>query len=83
MILISKKHFHEISNGCRSERSRLEQRSVVKCFMAEKYKEWGKTVYEDCCSSQKYVYKWDKNGFVKTSLSKKETPLIGNTLILQ
>ena len=54
--------------------SRLEQKSVIKPLLAEKYKpsEVYKricNVYRKACLSKKNVYKWAKHGFATISQS--------------
>ena len=66
---------------------RLEKRSVRKSLLAEKCKPceiyrrmWD--VNGEACLSQKDIYKWAKDEFARTSLSRKDSLFSGNILTL-
>ena len=70
-----------------TDRSSLEQRSVIKFLLAEKCKQseiyrriWD--VYREVCLRRKKVYKFAEYGFATTSLSQSNSPWHGNRLTL-
>ena len=62
-----------------TEGSRLEQKSIIKFVLTENCKPYEIyrricDVYGEICFSQKNVYRWAKDGFAITCLSRKDRP---------